>query len=544
MSYQVYIDGNLTACKSGNGGAKKDEIIAEIERRKAKGRDLSYAKSWKKEQLCKVLVDDDKASGGVKKKEKKVEKKVEKKEKKEVARPTSAKPPEKKKEEKIVKRPQTAAPKSGKVTFSFFPSPISRKDSIGEDIPYTILKAGTECQDLAKPVRSKAQTETIRAAIHHILSQGYDEEGGYDEGEEEEEPETPGELSQHLLQEMFRLYDWLFFNEQISRAAAEKKHTFHVEVSSKMTKTAGICKYRPGGSPSGSQECTITIGISKPIYDQLFAKGEKNHRMGGLLCVDKLDCIQKIFEHELVHALINIFCNDVMIRAPGPERTGDKSPVRRKGFVYHPQIFKDIVHSQFGHTEFRHDLLAGEGSEVEKKLEHASNIKAQLYKGARVIVNTRGGPMKATIDTKPKVNAKTITLTLDNGAKLKGVGFQWIEKILDPDEDEEELPPIKEQKKVTLTAEQSTVEGLKRMLSKGSRVLINIDRKQIGATLLVKPTLKANVQRVSMQLDDGRKLLVPYSYIVLKSQEPKEISLEPLQKYLSARLISVIKKFL
>jgi hypothetical protein len=501
MSYQVYIKGKPTTCKGGAGGPTKDELIAEIERRNSAGRDLKYFKSWKKEQLCEVLSKDDKKQ-----------------------RPSTAPPLREKKapaSPKPEKKKKTPISKSSKVTFTFFPNPITRKDAIGEEIPYTVIdsKKGGVCEQLAKPIRSKAQTEKIRAAIHRILEQG-DEFG--DEGDEEG-GEYGDELSQRLLEEMFRLYDWLFFDEQISRIASERKHTFHVEVSSKMTKTAGICKYK-------SQECTITIGISKPIYNQLFARDEKNHRMGGLLCVDKLDCVQKIFEHELVHALINIFCNDVMIRTPG-----------KKGFIYHPQIFKDIVHAQFGHTEFRHDLLAGEGSEVEKKLEHAAKIKSQLYKGARVIVNTRGGPMKATIDTKPKVNAKTITLTLDNGAKLKGVGFQWIDKILDPDEDEEELPPTKEQKKTTLTTEQSTVEGLKRMLSKGSRVLINIDRKQIGATLLVKPTLKANVQRVSMQLDDGRKLLVPYSYIVLK---PREIPLDSLNKYLSQKLISVIKKFL
>lgn len=60
---KVLINGVLTLCQGGRGGATKDDIIAELKRRK-----LEYNKSALKDVLCKILADDDKKSSKVEKK--------------------------------------------------------------------------------------------------------------------------------------------------------------------------------------------------------------------------------------------------------------------------------------------------------------------------------------------------------------------------------------------------------------------------------------------------------------------------------------------
>lgn len=57
---QVLIKGVPTICSPGRGGATKDELLAELRRRNAQGRDIRFKDWWKKAELCKALKDDEK----------------------------------------------------------------------------------------------------------------------------------------------------------------------------------------------------------------------------------------------------------------------------------------------------------------------------------------------------------------------------------------------------------------------------------------------------------------------------------------------------
>jgi hypothetical protein len=57
--YTVLIKGKPTTCQSGRGGATKDDIIAELNRR-----GLEYKKSTSKGELCRILSKDDERKEG------------------------------------------------------------------------------------------------------------------------------------------------------------------------------------------------------------------------------------------------------------------------------------------------------------------------------------------------------------------------------------------------------------------------------------------------------------------------------------------------
>jgi len=297
-------------------------------------------------------------------------------------------------------------------------------------------------------------------------------------------------LTPDLLQALYEAYDYMFFGRTLSEALKKRKHTLNFAVGPGMTKTAGFCKYK-------SRECEIIIELSGPIVRGLFGKGEKTHVMGGLSCGDRLECIQLIFEHELVHALINAFCNEVMLAKPGEK----KRPVK------HPKLFKDIALHLFGHTEFSHDLLSGSGEEVAERKLKAEVIKGKLKKGDRILIRFRGGSEgKATVLTKPNPSKERVRVQIDGGKELP-IPFLSIIRILEGEE-------AKEVKSAAPAAPDPDWKrkGLQPLMKAGISALVLFgpgEKKKMTVTKDAKPRDKA----VRMMAEDGKEYLVSYQNI-------------------------------
>ncbi|CAH6419910.1 Hypothetical protein HVR_LOCUS984 [uncultured virus] len=140
------------------------------------------------------------------------------------------------------------------------------------------------------------------------------------------------EIPPNILQVMFTLYDDLFFKKQLTEIMARNHIQLNMVYGDKLTKTGGYCD-RNG--------CVFTIKLSSPIILNTFRKGEKFHISNGLQCYDRLACLMNVFEHELIHFLIEIVHGHTK---------GD--PIYKS----HGIFFQQLMRSYFGHTEFRHTL--------------------------------------------------------------------------------------------------------------------------------------------------------------------------------------------
>ncbi|CAK7994751.1 Hypothetical protein POVR1_LOCUS275 [uncultured virus] len=138
-----------------------------------------------------------------------------------------------------------------------------------------------------------------------------------------------------ILDQLFQLYDRVFFSSSISDLMRQKNYQLAIRYNSRLTKTGGHCKK--------ISSSTYDIEIATHVVLGTFRHGEKSYSSNGLLCYDRLDCLMNVFEHELVHYFIMITHGHIK---------GD--PVYKSHGLY----FQQLVKAYFGHTAFRHALLS------------------------------------------------------------------------------------------------------------------------------------------------------------------------------------------
>lgn len=146
-----------------------------------------------------------------------------------------------------------------------------------------------------------------------------------------------------VLNDLFTLYDRIFFLGEVSRIIARDHIHVIFRYNTRLTKTGGYCKK----TSSSSYE----IDIASLVILETFQNGEESYSSNGLLCHDRLDCVMNIFEHELTHLIIGIVHGHVK---------GD--PIYKS----HGSYFQQFVSAYFGHTAFKHSLL----SKIEKAGKH------------------------------------------------------------------------------------------------------------------------------------------------------------------------------
>lgn len=145
---------------------------------------------------------------------------------------------------------------------------------------------------------------------------------------------TPNfETIPNILNKLFHLYDQEFFNNRITKIIEEKNIKLDFCYNEKMTKTGGRCS---------KHKDEYKISISQQIILNTFKNGEKCHISNGLECSNRLECLMNIFEHELIHFIIQITHGHIKA-----------DPIYKS----HGKLFKQLVYTYFGHTETKHSLL-------------------------------------------------------------------------------------------------------------------------------------------------------------------------------------------
>lgn len=145
------------------------------------------------------------------------------------------------------------------------------------------------------------------------------------------------------LERLFELYDESFFSGRIARTVREKAAELRFRLSTRMTSAGGkTTRIREkdrgrGRRGAGKPREVYEIAISTPLLYQSFRDIEASVTVSGIVCRDRLEALQRVFEHELIHLV------EMLV-------WGDSSCSKAR--------FKQLVRNLFGHTDVKHRLVS------------------------------------------------------------------------------------------------------------------------------------------------------------------------------------------
>lgn len=139
------------------------------------------------------------------------------------------------------------------------------------------------------------------------------------------------------LAHLFDQYDHRFFGGACRRTLNEMGSPLDFRVSPRMTRAGGkTTRIVPRVARGLSPVPRFEIAVSSTLLFQTFADIERPIKVTGILCHNRLEALQRIFEHELIHLVEMLLWQASCCAAPR---------------------FKDIAGRFFGHTESNHQLI-------------------------------------------------------------------------------------------------------------------------------------------------------------------------------------------
>lgn len=145
---------------------------------------------------------------------------------------------------------------------------------------------------------------------------------------------------------LFEHYDRKFLGGACRQTLAEIGSPLDFRVSPRMTRAGGkTTRIVPRVARGLSPVPRFEIAVSSTLLFQTFADVERPIRVTGLLCHNRLEALQRIFEHELIHLVEMLLWQASCCAAPR---------------------FKDIAERFFGHTESTHQLITPDERAREK----------------------------------------------------------------------------------------------------------------------------------------------------------------------------------
>lgn len=186
------------------------------------------------------------------------------------------------------------------------------------------------------------------------------------------------------LERMFDFYDEAFFQGLCRDVIHERQQSIEFRLSKRMTKTGGkTTRFQWRSHPRAMLSTSYEIAVSTTLLFQTFADVQRPVRVSGVPCSNRLQAMQRIMEHELIHLVEMLVWNDSNCAA---------------------SRFQSITHRLFGHTDYTHDLITpGErarkrfgikpGDRVRFRLNGIAHegIVNRITKRATVLVEDRRG---------------------------------------------------------------------------------------------------------------------------------------------------------
>jgi len=134
---------------------------------------------------------------------------------------------------------------------------------------------------------------------------------------------------------LFDLYDVRFFDDELGalvRERAAKPLAF--TVSTRMTRSGGMTKQI--GRRRGRKKPAYEIAIAARLLQLSYGAAPRPVHLCGLLCHNRLEALQRIMEHEIVHLVEMLVWDESSCKQPR---------------------FKSLVRNLFNHTAVHHEMI-------------------------------------------------------------------------------------------------------------------------------------------------------------------------------------------
>jgi hypothetical protein len=195
------------------------------------------------------------------------------------------------------------------------------------------------------------------------------------------------------IKKLFDLYDDYFFGGSIMEKINSSGSTIKFTSSPLGGSTfAGKCIMTKTG-----MKCDYELRFPSKLFLKLFTQKGSNKllKTNGIICRNRLECLQLVFEHELVHLIMNLW------------NYYDKS-----GDLYssHGKLFQCMTKSLFDHTDYKHELF----NEFEEGTEFITKSNAFVGMDVYILVDGKNTYGKIT-----KVNPKNAQIQTENGKVYK-----------------------------------------------------------------------------------------------------------------------------
>jgi hypothetical protein len=137
---------------------------------------------------------------------------------------------------------------------------------------------------------------------------------------------------------IFELYDSHFYDGVVRRHLHDRGSPLFFKLSHRLTRSAGATTrfQRKGPAALAGPPVHYEIAISTTLLFQSFLDVHRTVRVNGLVCRDRLQALQRVLEHELIHLLEMLAFGRSSCAAAA---------------------FQTLAWNHFAHTEARHDLV-------------------------------------------------------------------------------------------------------------------------------------------------------------------------------------------
>jgi hypothetical protein len=174
---------------------------------------------------------------------------------------------------------------------------------------------------------------------------------------------------------LFELYDREFFGGWLAEQVEQKSpQPLRCRVSSRMTRAGGkTTRWRA----QGGQQHSYEIAIAARLLFLSFGDVNRPIRIGGHVCESRLDALQRIMEHEIIHLIELLEWGESSCKQPR---------------------FKQLIGNIFGHTESHHELIT--------PTEDAA-VRHQVMVGAMVGFEFKGRQLQGRVN---RINRRATVL--------------------------------------------------------------------------------------------------------------------------------------
>ena len=169
------------------------------------------------------------------------------------------------------------------------------------------------------------------------------------------------------LERLFDLYDLLFFDGECGEAARAEGKKLTFRLSSRMTRVGGTTTRQVHRKKRNGPPVLISheIAVSTTLLFQTFHDVDRPITVTGILCQDRLEALQRVFEHEMIHLMEMLVWTTSSCAG---------------------QRFASLATNLFGHTQMTHQLITPrERAETKYGVRVGSRVRfsfeGQIYEG-------------------------------------------------------------------------------------------------------------------------------------------------------------------